>query len=147
MSEEPDPRGVSCDLDTAPAREVRRMAREVLAGHGGIVVDDAVLVVDELVGNARRHGTGPRVCWFGLIDQGRRLRVEVDDTSPRRPHLRTPDASGGRGLLVVDRLASAWGVQRHIGHKTVWAELALDRAASSARAPHLAAAPDWRHRT
>jgi anti-sigma regulatory factor (Ser/Thr protein kinase) len=128
------------DLDTTAAREIRRHVRDLLASYRGIPVDDAVLVVDELVSNAHQHGQSPRACRLAFSGQGRYLRVEVDDASPQQPRIRTADESGGRGLMLVDRLAPAWGVTYHAHNKTVWAELALDRAGN---APHLATTQDW----
>ncbi|GAB2739608.1 ATP-binding protein [Amycolatopsis magusensis] len=138
---EPVPLTAVCDLDVTGNREVRQRIRDLLSGEAGLLVDDAVLVADELVSNAHRHGAPPRLCRFGLIDQRRSLRIEVDDASSGKPAIRPADATGGRGLLLVDRLASSWGVQQHGHHKTVWAELALDQPGSSGHAPHLAAAP------
>jgi hypothetical protein len=135
---------VRCDLDATPTREVRRQIRELMAGRDGILVDDAVLVADELISNAHRHGRGPRSCRLVLIDQNRCVRVEVDDTSSEQPRLRTPDRTGGRGLVLVDRLATAWGVRNHADHKTVWAEVALDRAGGGGHARHLTMAPPGR---
>lgn len=129
------------DLDKAPSRSVRDLVRDVLTGRTGVLVEDAVLVADELVSNAHRHGEAPRTCRLGLLDQGRRLRIEVDDASPAQPRMRTPDSTGGRGLVLVDRLATAWGVQRHAHHKTVWAEFVLDRPGGSGHVPHMTAAP------
>jgi hypothetical protein len=143
LSSEPSSMGIDCALDEAPTRSVRQLVRDVLAGHAGITVDDAVLVADELVTNALRHGEVPRLCRLALIGHGRCLRIEVDDASPREPKLRTPDDTGGRGLVLVDRLASRWGFEHHEDHKTVWAELALDTPGSSGHAPHLAAARTW----
>ncbi|MCE6996144.1 ATP-binding protein [Saccharothrix sp. S26] len=128
------------DIDEITLREVRRLVRDLLDGRDGVAVEDAVQVTDELVGNARRHGTPPRTCRLLLIDQGRRLRIEVDDTSVGQPRIRRPDTSGGRGMIIVGALATAWGVVRHPDHKTVWAELELDRP--NGRSPHLAAAPN-----
>ncbi|MEV6913173.1 ATP-binding protein [Amycolatopsis sp. NPDC051071] len=140
---EPNPSGVTYDLDATATRELRQAVRRALAGYRGFTVDDAVLVADELISNAHRHGDAPRTCRLDLTRQGRYLRIEVDDASPRQPRHRTPDGSGGRGLMLIDRLASTWGVENHPRHKTVWAELALNRDGSSGRAPHLAAARDW----
>lgn len=39
--------------------------------------------------------------------------------------MREPDAEGGRGLIVVTVLATAWGVTARDVGKTVWAELTL----------------------
>jgi two-component sensor histidine kinase len=137
---------VTCDLDQASFAEVRRLVRGMLAGRGDVAADDAVLVTDELVSNAHRHGAAPRSCRLALVDGGRRLRVEVDDASPVMPRKRTPDRTGGRGLVLVDQLATGWGVDRYDGHKTVWAEFALDPFAyRGGSAPHLAVAPDGPH--
>ena len=130
---------MSCDLDAASPREVRHLVRGFLAGRDGLPVDDAVLVADELVCNAQRHGSSPRVCRLTLT--GQRVRIEVDDTSPDPVRQRTPDRYGGRGLLLVDQLATAWGVRRYPDHKTVWAELALDNTGRSTHARHLTAVP------
>lgn len=113
----------------------------MLADRDGIVVDDAVLVTDELVSNAHQHAQGPRTCRLALVGHGRCLRVEVDDSSFAQPRIRPPDSTGGRGLVLVDRLASSWGVENYADHKTVWAEMVLDGAGSSGHARHLAVAP------
>ncbi|MEU3625818.1 hypothetical protein BS329_19195 [Amycolatopsis coloradensis] len=140
---EANPGAVTYDLGTIATRDVRHGVREVLRRYRGLIVDDAVLVTDELVSNAHRHGAAPRACRLSLAEQGRYLRIEVDDASPRQPRRRTPDGSGGRGLLLIDRLSSAWGVENYVDHKTVWVELALHQEGSSGHAPHLASARDW----
>lgn len=130
-------------LDRATTGDIRRLLRGLLTGHAGLGADDAILVADELVSNALRHGETPRVCRLIVTGNGGRLRIEVDDTSPRDPVMRTPDHTGGRGLILVDRLASRWGCTRRHDHKTVWAELTLDTPGSSGRAPHLTTARPW----
>jgi anti-sigma regulatory factor (Ser/Thr protein kinase) len=142
----PTPGEVTYDLETTATRDIRQGVRDLLAHYRGLTVDDAVLVADELVSNAHRHGDAPRTCRLRLTHQGRYLRIEVDDASPHQPQRRTPNGSGGRGLVLIDRLSSTWGVQNHAGRKTVWAELVLDREGSSGHAPHLAAARDWQGR-
>jgi hypothetical protein len=118
--------GLTRDLDTTTARDVRHVVCDLLDGQAGLMVDDAILVTDELVSNAHQHGTAPRVCRLALINQGLCLRIEVGDASSRQPKIRIPDLSGGRGLFLVDRLASSWGVTGHQDQgKTVWAELIL----------------------
>ncbi|MEU7629594.1 ATP-binding protein [Nocardia sp. NPDC049220] len=123
-------RSVAMDLDLdliAPAR-ARALVRELLTPLPGVVVADAIQVFDELVSNARRHGLAPCRCRISLRAHRARLRIEVDDTGPDDPHLRIPDHTGGRGMILIDRLATAWACTRHHGHKTVWAEVALDRS-------------------
>src|SRR5215204_1796093 len=47
------------------------------------------------------------------------VRIEVEDLGHRRPVLRaaTLDAVDGRGLLVVDKLATDWGTEQRATHK------------------------------
>jgi hypothetical protein len=62
------------------------------------------------------------------ITLGRRLRIDVRDSSNRHPRQRTIDGDSetGRGLHIVERLASAWGSAPLAGGgKTVWFELDL----------------------
>lgn len=140
---DPHPAELTCDLDATSVSRVRHLVRAVLDGHRGVLLDDAVLVVDELVSNAVRHGHGPRTCRLALIDEGRGLRIEVTDAGSGEPHLRTPDETGGRGLLLVDKLANAWGVRWFPRYKTAWAEIAVRSREVRRRAPHRAVAPQW----
>src|SRR5262245_58439085 len=76
------------------------------------VVDDAQLLVSEVVGNAVRHGDGevtlrlrvhPPALAVTVTDVGREMPVVADRTpDPSRTH--------GRGLLIVEAVASRWGV-------------------------------------
>lgn len=113
------------DLEEMQGWQVREAVRGMLAPSTGVTVEDAVLVIEEMVANAREHGRSPRRCRLQL--QPGRLRVEVDDSGTGNPRVRTPDLSGGRGMIVIDRLALDWGVLQYEGFKTVWAELPLDR--------------------
>lgn len=97
---------------------LRQRVRDMLSGRDDLVVDDAILVADELVTNALRHGQAPCRCRLTLTEQGRRLRIEVDDAASTQPQTRTPDQHGGRGLALVDLLAASWEVQRCAPHKT-----------------------------
>lgn len=125
---------VTRDLAEASDRDIRVLVRSLMGEHEGVLADDAVLAADELVGNARRHGEEPRSCRV-IVHPGRLLRIEVDDSSLTPPSKRVPDETGGRGLRLVENLATAWGVQVHERHKTVWAEFALDHLTNDA--PHL----------
>ncbi|MGP3951347.1 ATP-binding protein [Streptomyces sp. 7N604] len=118
----------------------RRRMREGLriSGLPDSVVDDAVLVLSELLSNACRHGRplhtgtngdGPdavRAAW--RVDEFGRLTVEVTDGGgPTRPLPATPSvtARGGRGLNIITALAQDWGVRDDAaGEVTVWAVLA-----------------------
>jgi anti-sigma regulatory factor (Ser/Thr protein kinase) len=97
---------------------------------GGVaetVIDDAVLILSELLSNACRHGrplgdADVRATW--RIDPAGRLTVEVTDGGgPTRPVPATPSvtARGGRGLNIITALAKDWGVRDDIhGEVTVW---------------------------
>jgi anti-anti-sigma factor len=90
------------------------------------LVDRAVLVASELVTNAVVHSQGPVRLRLELHQE--RLHLAVYDQSPRLLALAIepgdPDAEGGRGLLIVDQLASAWGVHPSPGGgKAIWCVL------------------------
>lgn len=89
------------------------------------LLDDAEVVVTELVSNAVRHAGGELVLNVAL---GKRfLHVSLRDGSPTPPRRRIPDAyrGGGRGLILIDALASGWGSTPVPGGKVVWATLPL----------------------
>jgi anti-sigma regulatory factor (Ser/Thr protein kinase) len=102
---------------------------------GGVseaVIDDAVLILSELLSNACKHGRplgdalagdgDVRCAW--RVDTGGRLTVEVTDGGgPTRPAPATPSvtARGGRGLNIITALADDWGVRDDTrGEVTVW---------------------------
>jgi anti-sigma regulatory factor (Ser/Thr protein kinase) len=89
------------------------------------VSDVAQLIVTELVGNAVRHAGTPIELTVAL--RRRYMHVAVRDQSPRLPRLGggSPDADGGRGLIVVEALAASWGTTRTDDGKVVWATLPL----------------------
>ncbi|MEV0149337.1 MULTISPECIES: ATP-binding protein [unclassified Nonomuraea] len=91
-------------------------------------IDDAVLVVSELLSNALRHAhplpSGMvKVTWLRNDDH---IEVAVSDggaaTEPRagRPTL---SSLGGRGLGIVEYVAESWGVRHDGDTTTVWAVL------------------------
>jgi anti-sigma regulatory factor (Ser/Thr protein kinase) len=87
------------------------------------VVEDAVLLVSEVVGNAYVHAHSAVSV---LVDyRGGVLRVEVADDSPIPPQRRAPDldATGGRGVLILDALAMQWGVRTTPRGKIVWFDI------------------------
>ncbi|WP_436789901.1 ATP-binding protein [Yinghuangia sp. YIM S10712] len=88
------------------------------------LVDDATLLVSELVTNALRHGIGKPELSLGL--GGSALRIEVTDLGPGLPYPRTaePEDKSGRGLWLVQLLANRWGFTRWADGKSAWCELA-----------------------
>ncbi|MEV5106819.1 SpoIIE family protein phosphatase [Streptomyces massasporeus] len=109
----------------APAR-----AREHVAallerwGTRDVTRDNTLLLVSELVTNAVRFAEGPVT--VRLIRAGHGLLCEVGDSGNGRPRLRRGDLldNGGRGLSIVHRLTTRWGVRWTDTGKVVWAEVA-----------------------
>jgi anti-sigma regulatory factor (Ser/Thr protein kinase) len=90
-------------------------------------MDTVLLVVSELVTNALVH-TGGQVRLDLTVFNGR-LRVAVADNSPRTPVRPTNigwEATGGRGILLVEAMSAAWGTVPVSGGKQVWSEIALE---------------------
>jgi serine phosphatase RsbU (regulator of sigma subunit)/PAS domain-containing protein len=107
---------------SAPA--ARRFAADVLTmWHQPAVIDDALLLLDELVTNAVQNTTGDVTV---RLELDRAVRISVSDTSDHLPYAQTVplDSDAGRGLQIVDRLAAAWGAEALPGGgKCVWCEL------------------------
>jgi serine/threonine-protein kinase RsbW len=115
----------------ASAGQIRReLSADLRARHiRPDTVDEAALLVTELVGNSVRHARplpdgSILVSW--RVESGR-LQVRVTDGgSPLdEPHVSYagPADTRGRGLTIVDALAALWGVERSAGSTTVWATL------------------------
>jgi len=89
------------------------------------LIDDAELLVSELVTNAMMH-TGTDHASVGVTAHDEVVRIEVEDPSAA-PIVRTvkTDLSepGGLGLGIVDSIARRWGVVQADRGKTVWFEL------------------------
>ena len=107
------------------AGQIRRRLRTLLTAWGvtAEIVDDALLVVEELVANVLDHARTR----FELIVRltGSVLHLAVHDDSPGTPQVRPfdPHADRGRGLQLVSTLAVRWGCDPDAAGKTVWAEL------------------------
>ena len=106
--------------------EARRLVREVLEGTGRVdlaaLAENAVLLTSEVVTNAILHA-GTTVDLVVRLDGG--VRIEVADGSEHLPVRRryATTAGTGRGLMMLEEVADAWGVQRRPGGKVVWFEL------------------------
>jgi two-component sensor histidine kinase len=80
-----------------------------------------VLVVSELTANAIVHAGG--ALYLQVCHNDGHVRVEVADASPRLPGPVKVNLTSGRGLLMVEALARAWGSEPRSWGKVVWAEL------------------------
>jgi serine phosphatase RsbU (regulator of sigma subunit) len=83
--------------------------------------DAVMLLVSELVTNAVVHAASAVELEVEVAEDAVTVRVRDADTGPlvMRPGGSELD-EGGRGFLLVDRLADAWGTEHHAGRKTVW---------------------------
>lgn len=113
--------------DLKAVGEVRRSLRELMRHRcPADTAEVAELLITELVTNALVHtDQGAEVSARLAAD---RLRVEVRDYAARRPRPYVPtadDGTHGRGLVLVQALADAWGVDAAVqaGGKVVWFEL------------------------
>lgn len=132
---------VGSGTDAVP--RARKQVAEGLADLPGALVEDVRVVVTELVTNGLLHGRGPVRVRAVPLRAG--VRVEVEDTGGQLPVLprHSLEAMTGRGLALVARLASAWGVSpAPSGGKVVWAELIPSDGGSAVAAPEFATALD-----
>jgi anti-sigma regulatory factor (Ser/Thr protein kinase) len=90
-------------------------------------VDSAVLLVSEMVTNVLVHTDADALLLAEVTGEpgARRLRAQVTDTGDDLPHRRRPGelASSGRGLMLIELLADAWGVDPRGEGKSIWFEL------------------------
>jgi anti-sigma regulatory factor (Ser/Thr protein kinase) len=117
---------ITLEADPTSAAAARGFVTTTLRDWGlETTTDVAVLLADELVTNAILHA-GSEV-GLTVAMHACPLRVDVSDASDALPVLQEGDGhlrESGRGLRLVDALATAWGVIPHGVGKTVWFELA-----------------------
>jgi anti-sigma regulatory factor (Ser/Thr protein kinase) len=127
--------GSEIELRLRPEPVAPSLARAAIAavasGLPSAVVADVELLTSEVVSNAVRHAElDPsqeivvRIVADGLV------RVEVADPGPPfEADLREPGSdSRGWGLLLVDAVATSWGVEREGPGKRVWFEVGARRS-------------------
>ncbi len=133
----------------SPALARRHVARILQGRQHEPLLDDALLLVTELVTNAVLHAGTSVLLSIDTTDDDS-VRIEVTDRSPgTAPILRasTPDSSaGGRGLVLLNALATSWGTVHLAMAKSVWFTLG---APAGRRDTHVRAAdngadaPTW----
>ncbi len=118
------PASITLPADPMSARRARKFVAEALSSEQTEQWEMAAkLLVTELVTNAILHARTQVTVTVSLEDG--RLRLAVRDGSRRPPATRTYDlqAATGRGMALVERLSTAWGVDVHDDGKTVWVVL------------------------
>lgn len=107
-------------------RLARRVARTVLAAWQlQDTQETAVLLLSELLRNAIQHARDTETIVVELEAVKSCLRMEIANQDARWLQPRIPDESGESGFdfLLLDALASKWGVRQTATGRAVWAEL------------------------
>jgi anti-sigma regulatory factor (Ser/Thr protein kinase) len=123
------PAGTSCQFEPEleSVRAARRFALDA-ARQWGVTPRELALVVGELATNAVVHGHTPFTVSLTVHERTVSIEVSDEDVAPVRRSAVSPEDQSGRGLLIVDRLATSWGIRpvaedgKVVG-KVVWAEL------------------------
>lgn len=123
---DPGPRMI--DIVLPPEATSAAEARHAVAGllydvaHvPGLVIEDVLLLVSELVTNAVQHA-GTKVRLYASVDDVS-VSVSVRDGDPHHTPVlarRGAGSTSGRGILLVNALASEWGVELAEDSKLVW---------------------------
>ena len=111
--------------DPSSVRRARRFVADKLTAWGlDQLRDDALLVTSELTANAITHAESS--CELRLTLTSSALRIDVVDSGAGtpEPQPRSFTEEHGRGLVLVDAITTAWGLDVVPGDgKVVWAEL------------------------
>ncbi|MEV0579515.1 SpoIIE family protein phosphatase [Streptomyces sp. NPDC050392] len=131
-----DPEGLS---------DARTIVRQALTDWDmAALADDAELVTGELLVNVLLHTEGGAVLTLEVLPEPvRRVRLSVQDRSSAWPRRRTPGetATSGRGLLLLDAVATRWGIEPRGEGKAVWCEIGPAAPPTSAPVHRDAAEP------
>jgi len=93
------------------ASESRRHVLDACRGMPRETLETAALLTDEVVVNAVKHSDGPIALFVACA--GDQVHVEVQDENPDPPVVVDAGlfAESGRGMLLVEAMASAWGTR------------------------------------
>ncbi|WP_268981043.1 ATP-binding protein [Streptomyces coffeae] len=113
----------------------RRIARSMLSTWqiGDDAAHSVLLVVSELVTNAVEHARPPLTLHLSRENTARRVWVGITDGGPATREGAWASSCAhdehGRGLAIVEALATTHGARRHTGGTTYWARLPLAHGA------------------
>ncbi|MFE1378169.1 ATP-binding protein [Streptomyces sp. NPDC058740] len=111
------------------SRRITAGAMQRWAGIPQDVAADTILIVSELMTNAVQHGGGgdsPQAVGLRIERSYGQLLVEVTDSSSKPARLKSAGerATAGRGLHLVEKLATAWGTSNT--NHTTWARFSTE---------------------
>ena len=108
-------------MDSTAAAIARQHVRDVASTTNDVI--DAELVASELVTNAWAHGrgTGAITVTITVADDVMHLKVCSDSDGVPRQVSGSDESPDGRGLLLIEKLASDWGHVRRGSTLCVWA--------------------------
>jgi anti-sigma regulatory factor (Ser/Thr protein kinase) len=113
------------ELELPVSMEAPALARDFLRGstcaaHHSAVVDDAVLLVSELVTNSVLHGGPPVVVAVDCDEATLQVRVRDGSADLLAPRDAAQSDESGRGLALVAEMSADWGVDTEKDGKHVW---------------------------
>jgi len=116
---------LSLPQDPSSVRTARRFVADRLEEWGlDTLLDDALLVTSELAANAIMHAESECVIRVSLTESTLRIDVLDSGAGTPEPQPRSFTEEHGRGLVLVDAVTAAWGLDMVPGDgKVVWAEL------------------------
>lgn len=116
---------VAAAVGAVPAarRRVVSLAKDLGLSMSDQTLETVELLAGEVIANAVLYTDAP--CHVSVTRADERLRVEVTDMDASLPSAveAGPNDESGRGLLLVDALADAWGTRPEPSGKTTWFEI------------------------
>ncbi|MCC9707160.1 ATP-binding protein [Streptomyces sp. MNU76] len=116
---------VAAAVDAVPAarRQVVSLAQDLGLRLSDQTLETVELLAGEVIANAVLYTDAP--CDVSVTRAAERLRIEVTDMDASLPTVveAGPNDESGRGLLLVNALADAWGTQPELLGKTTWFEI------------------------
>lgn len=109
------------DEPTAP-HAARRFVRHTACSLHQPDVEEACLLVSEVVTNALVHGAPPLALSCRCVRTAAvfSVRDHSRQDGPIAPHAAASDDESGRGLAIVELLAAEWGISHDPDGKSVW---------------------------
>ncbi|MEP7060289.1 MAG: MEDS domain-containing protein [Actinomycetota bacterium] len=113
---------------SAPKQARAFMTKTLAAWGRGDLIEDAALLITELTANVVVHARSDLTIAISRRDAVVRIAVHDESLISPLPRGLVPTSLSGRGLVLVEAMAVAWGSEVVGEGKTVWVELAAPAA-------------------